>query len=175
MTTATATDNLTLNVVEDKPAGTSISYEVTADGGTTWQPIAPYVNKAFQFLDDYGNATMISDPFQGFYDNLAGLIISSKRLKTLNELEQKYGKDYYSKWSFFKVSNSPYKRWLNDESYDIYAEYNLEHYVFLTTEDIFEVISTYSPDISMKKINSLESYICTSKHYPISKMSIFKD
>ena len=38
--------NVTLNVNQDTPAGTGITYEITTDGGSTWQAITPGSNVA---------------------------------------------------------------------------------------------------------------------------------
>ncbi len=41
---ATPISNITLNTTANKPAGTAITYEVSADGGSTWQTVTPGVN-----------------------------------------------------------------------------------------------------------------------------------
>lgn len=69
------------------------------------------------------------------------------RLKALSFLREKYGKDFYAEWSFFKVNNSTYVEWFNQETYNMYSNYDIEHYVFLTCDDIVEVLSTYEPQI----------------------------
>jgi hypothetical protein len=71
-----------------------------------------------------------------------------RRLRTIEFLDKEYGKDFYSKWSLFKVDNSSYVKWINQETYDMYADYNIEHYVFLTANDIVDILSTYAPNIS---------------------------
>lgn len=72
-----------------------------------------------------------------------------KRLRTINFLEEKYGTDFYANWTFFKVKNSSYVEWFNQETYNIYATYDIGHYVFLTPDDIVEILSTYDPIISI--------------------------
>lgn len=70
-----------------------------------------------------------------------------RRLKTINLLDAQYGRDFYTKWSFFKVINSSYVEWFNQESYDMYTTYNICHYIFLTSDDIVEILSTYEPNV----------------------------
>ena len=70
-----------------------------------------------------------------------------RRLKTINFLEEKYETDFYAKWTFFKVANSTYVEWFNQETYDIYTSYNIEHYVFMTSDDVVEILSTYEPHV----------------------------
>jgi hypothetical protein len=72
-----------------------------------------------------------------------------RRLKMLKFLTEKYGKEFYAEWSFFKVINSTYIEWFNQETYNMYSDYNIEHYVFLTCDDVVEVLSTYEPQISI--------------------------
>lgn len=103
-----------------------------------------------EFNDELGT-TIISVEFENqvvSYRNSD----EGKRLKTLEFLNEKYGKIFYSEWSFFKVANSLYLKWLNDETYDIYADYNINHYVFLTGNDIIDVLSSYPPKIKIKGI-----------------------
>lgn len=76
-----------------------------------------------------------------------------RRLKTLNFLDEKYGKDFYTTWSMFKISNSAYLDWFEQETYKIYGDYNIVHYVFLTCDDVVEVLSTYEPQITIIKTN----------------------
>ena len=74
-----------------------------------------------------------------------------RRLKTINFLENMYGTDYYTSWTLFKVTNSTFVEWFNEETYNIYADYNIEHYVFLTSDEVVEVLSTYSPSVKVFK------------------------
>ena len=74
-----------------------------------------------------------------------------RRLKTINFLEKMYGTDYYTSWTLFKVTNSTFVEWFNEETYNIYADYNIEHYVFLTSDEVVEVLSTYSPSVKVYK------------------------
>jgi len=47
----------------------------------------------------------------------------------------------------FIVENSSYIEWFNLQSYDIYKNYDPKHYIFLTPNDIVEVVSNYPPKI----------------------------
>lgn len=74
-----------------------------------------------------------------------------RRLKTIRFLEEKYNTDFYAKWSFFKVYNSTYLEWFRQETYNIYDTLSIEHYVFLTNDDIVDVLSTYEPKVNICK------------------------
>ncbi|KXG10247.1 hypothetical protein AT864_00838 [Anoxybacillus sp. P3H1B] len=71
-------------------------------------------------------------------------------LKKLNYLDQQYGTDFYSNWTLFKVKNSEYIKWFLEESSGIYEPNQLEHYVFLTPNDVIEILATYTPSIVVK-------------------------
>ncbi len=73
----------------------------------------------------------------------------TRRLRTIEFLDKIYGRDFYAKWSFFKVNQSSYVKWLSQETYDIYADHNIEHYVFLAANGIVDVLSTYAPNVSV--------------------------
>lgn len=68
-------------------------------------------------------------------------------LKTLDFLDQHYGHDFYSSWPLFKVKNSEYLNWFLKESSGIYELGEIEHYVFITPNDVVEVLSTYAPSV----------------------------
>ena len=69
--------------------------------------------------------------------------------KTLSFLEETYGTDFYSDWSFFIVNHSEYIDWSNEESISI-DEKGMKDYVFLTPDDVIEILSTYPPSIEIK-------------------------
>lgn len=48
----------------------------------------------------------------------------------------------------FKVVKSEYLEWFGQETYNMYNDYSIVHYVFLTCNDILEVLSTYEPQIT---------------------------
>jgi|UPI0007C5D92F hypothetical protein len=71
-------------------------------------------------------------------------------LRKLNYLDQQYGTDFYSEWTLFKVINSEYINWFLDESSGIYEPNQLKHYVFLTPNDVIEILTTYTPSVVIK-------------------------
>ena len=74
-----------------------------------------------------------------------------RRLNLLNTLSEKYGKDFYKTWSMFKVEFSPYINWLNKETYGIYESYDIEHHVYITSNDILEVITAQTPSFKIRR------------------------
>ncbi|OVE70668.1 hypothetical protein CCS79_01470 [Clostridium diolis] len=71
-------------------------------------------------------------------------------LKTFKHLSDTYGDEFYTKWSLFKVKNSEFIEWFNEESLNVheYQKESIEHYVFITVNDVIEIISPNSPEIS---------------------------
>lgn len=130
---------------------------------TKWEPVMDLPDKIFleKLIDDKKGLTIeFNDELETteIIVNFENSVVSyrnsdeGKRLNTLEFLNEKYGKIFYSNWSFFKVNNSLYLKWLNDETYDMYTDYNIEHYVFLTSNDIVDVLSSYPPKIRIRSI-----------------------
>jgi hypothetical protein len=65
----------------------------------------------------------------------------------LDSLEKTYTKKFYSDWSLFIVKDSEFLKWFNDESYNIYAAYQINHFVIISGSDIIDILSTYEPEI----------------------------
>jgi len=72
-----------------------------------------------------------------------------KLIKTWSQLNEKYGPEFYAQWSMFKQLNSDYLVWFPEQSCGIYEHYNPEHYIFKGNDIIIDVLSTYSPEITM--------------------------
>lgn len=70
----------------------------------------------------------------------------SYMLRTINHIRETYGREMFEH-PLFIVENSSYIEWFNLQSYDIYKNYDPKHYIFLTPNDIVEVISNYPPKI----------------------------
>lgn len=71
-----------------------------------------------------------------------------RRLKLLNTLSKNYGDSFYKEWSIFKVEFSEYTKWLNEETYGMYENYEIEHHVYITSNDILEIVTAHEPILS---------------------------
>lgn len=76
-----------------------------------------------------------------------------RRLKTINELDKKYGTDFYKNQSYFIVENSRYVNKFNKETYNIYNNFKILHYVFLLSDDVIDILSAFPPRVSIIKAN----------------------
>ncbi len=129
---------------------------------TRWVPMQGLPSKMYleRLIDDRdGMSLLLTNKDESCILSVLfdGLVLSyrntdeGRRLKTINFLDEKYGADFYTKWSLFKVVDSSYSQWFKQETYSIYSGYNIEHYVFLTCDDVVEVLSTFEPQVSISK------------------------
>lgn len=67
-------------------------------------------------------------------------------LKSLNYWSEEYGDDFFT-WPIYTSNNSSFVKWFNEVSCEKFADKHLEHYVFITDDDIIELISPITPQI----------------------------
>ena len=72
-----------------------------------------------------------------------------RRLKTINDLDQKYGTDFYKNQNYFIIESSDYIKRFNEETYNIYKNFKIIHYVFFLSDDIIDILSTFPPSIEV--------------------------
>ncbi|WP_427340828.1 hypothetical protein [Caloranaerobacter sp. DY30410] len=72
-------------------------------------------------------------------------------LRKFKYLGDTYGDKFYSNWSFFQVKNSEYIQWFNEENFGIHQNEDIRHYVFITVNDVVEILSVYEPKIEIKR------------------------
>lgn len=84
-----------------------------------------------------------------------GLVLSYRnsdegsQMRMLEHLHQHYAHLEYGNWTLFKMKNSSYLEWFAQESLERYEGIvEVEHYVFLTSNDVIEVLSADSPAIT---------------------------
>ncbi len=71
----------------------------------------------------------------------------SYRQKKLYELKSKYGSEFYSEWSTFKVIESEYLKWLSEQSYKISEMESLIHFSIIAVDSIVDVLASYEPTL----------------------------
>jgi hypothetical protein len=72
----------------------------------------------------------------------------SSMQKTINMIIEEYGEDFLN-WSFFKVKNSDYLKWLHEQTYNIYIDMDVQHFVIATCDEFIEILATYEPTVTM--------------------------
>ncbi|TCS93246.1 hypothetical protein [Hazenella coriacea] len=68
-------------------------------------------------------------------------------IKKLYYLDQHYDTAFYSEWTLFKVKHSDYLGWFLEDSSGIYESNKVEHYVFITPNEVIEIISANLPQV----------------------------
>lgn len=69
-------------------------------------------------------------------------------MRTLEHLYKHYDLGFFGDWTFFQVTDSNYLKWLAEESENIYEKiYDIHHYVFLTSNNVVEMLSTDPPSL----------------------------
>ncbi len=71
----------------------------------------------------------------------------SIRQKTINSLYEKYGIDFFSECTFFKVRNSEYIEWVSEQSYGVFDSEELIHFSFVAADSIVDIVASYEPII----------------------------
>jgi len=72
------------------------------------------------------------------------------RDKLICDLEEKYGATFLSGWTFFKVNNSNYVKWLSEQSYGISDHFSCtQHFSILGVDCVFDIIASYEPKVEI--------------------------
>ena len=91
-------------------------------------------NKKLQIT--FGNSV---DSYKSTYESF--------QQKMLFDLEQKYGPDFFTEWTYFKVLNSEYLAYLSQQSYGITDSLSLMHFSFISMEFIVDIIASSEPKV----------------------------
>lgn len=75
------------------------------------------------------------------------LINENARSHTLSALQEQYGANFYETWTFFRVTNSSYVKWLSEQSYQLSDVWEFQHLAFVGMNSTVDVINTYNPKI----------------------------
>lgn len=62
------------------------------------------------------------------------------RFKKIEQLNKQFGTNFCEEWTFFKVTNSDYLKWISDQSYGISDDRDLIHFSFIGANSILDVI-----------------------------------
>ncbi len=71
------------------------------------------------------------------------------RLKLISDLKEKYGSNFYGKWTFFRVDNSAYIKWISEQSCGISSDIPFVHFSLIGFNSILDIITTYEPKIEL--------------------------
>ncbi len=74
-------------------------------------------------------------------------------LQILDTLGEKYGKNFYAHWTFFKIINSSYIQWILQESHHVTNTMPLTHFAIFTLDSLIDIVATYEPKIELIQQN----------------------
>ncbi len=86
-------------------------------------------------FDEYIDAYRYTN--ESFYFKLAG------------DLSDKYGDDFYGNWSFFKVTNSEYLKWLSEKSCTLSDQMHFVHFCILGGDEVIDIINNDEPKVKI--------------------------
>lgn len=69
------------------------------------------------------------------------------RWKTIDNVLDKNGVDYFVNELFFIVENSEFKNWFIEENYSNYSKDEFLHYAFVTPNDVVDVLALHAPEV----------------------------
>jgi hypothetical protein len=65
------------------------------------------------------------------------------------KLDHSYEKDFSAQWTFFKVTNSSYLKWLSEQSHTLSEYYSVTQYSFLAMNKTLDVVISYEPIVEL--------------------------
>jgi len=114
-----------------------------------YKPIFDIKKKVFldALVDDYSGLSLYfsfndaTEKFKIFFDSYISFRNSdeSERFNSLAKMD----KNVY----FFEAYHSEYIEWITNESQGIRSSENLKHFIFITDNDIIEVLSLHKPKL----------------------------
>lgn len=93
-----------------------------------------------------------SDKGEVVFEFFEGLISirscdESDRWKTIDSVLRERGPEFLKSGLMYRVENSEYKRWFIEETYSTWTDDELEHYVFVTANDVVDVLALGAPTV----------------------------
>lgn len=124
---------------------------------TRWEPIVGLANKYdVEFIFDGAKGLTIRLYQDSQFEKKVDIIFEhyadayrhtneSFRIDVMHTLTQKYGREFYGEWTFFKVKKSEYLQWLSEESADYSDKFPFVHFCLMGTDSIIDIIARYEP------------------------------
>ena len=94
-----------------------------------------------------------------YFDGLpamARIVHTPLRMRTWGEVQDKYHKAFFVGWFLYKVENSMLSKWLEEENCGFERTEDYTHYCIATNEQYVDIISTFAPTITTRKITEEE-------------------
>jgi hypothetical protein len=68
-------------------------------------------------------------------------------IQTISYLDKTYGSNFYGNWTFFKIKDSKYLEWLNEESEGISKDYMMKHFCILAMNSMIDIVTGSEPTV----------------------------
>jgi hypothetical protein len=79
--------------------------------------------------------------------------IESVRLRTVADVLTKYGNNSFFRGCFlYRVENSTFSDWVDEESYGVYEKSKQTHYCIVTSLDVIDVVASIEPAIKVTEL-----------------------
>lgn len=69
-------------------------------------------------------------------------------------LDEKYNQDFYGDWTFFIVNDSPYIKYLSEQSYSFSDGMPLKHFVLIAADSVINIVSDDEPEVTFLEKNN---------------------
>ena len=67
------------------------------------------------------------------------------------KLSKKYGGDFYQDWSFFKINNSEYLKWMVENSDEWADKFDFVHFCIIGGDEMIDIIANDEPKVKIIK------------------------
>jgi hypothetical protein len=71
------------------------------------------------------------------------------RCNLVYELGEKYGKEFFTDWTFYKVENSEYSKWATKQSLGIIEDWGLQHFCIAGLDSVLDIINVAEPKVTI--------------------------
>lgn len=127
---------------------------------TKWEPITGLSAKYYIDSISYNNEgfkVLLSEAHNPkkqvviFFENGVEVYRSADetyRYRLFLDLSEKYG-DLHGKWTFFKVTNSLFLKWISEQSCTISDDRELIHYSLITGNDVLDIADPLEPKVEI--------------------------
>lgn len=125
-----------------------------------WEPIKDISGK--YYLDSFGwsekgfivelSSKKKGKKIQVIFDNYIDAFRYTNEsfyFKLFGDLSEQYSDDFYADWSFFKVTNSEYLRWLSEKSCTWSDQIQFIHFCILGGDEVIDIVTNYEPEVKI--------------------------
>ncbi len=125
---------------------------------TRWEPIKNLSGKYYVdaiILSDAGLIIQLSENAKKIELNFRYAADSYKYtnesfcFKIFGDLSDRYGGDFYGNWSFFKITDSDYLKWISDKSCTVSDRFPFQHYCIIGGDEVVDILSQSEPKVTI--------------------------